>query len=444
MKSNFCDGIQRRQFIKLGGLALGGLSLPQLLRAESVAKIGSSQKAIIMIYLPGGPSHLDMYDLKPDAPSEIRGEFKPIGTNVPGIQICEHMPRLARMMDKCVILRSLIGSDGLHNGDICVSGWPRQGQDVQGGHPSLGAVVSKVYGQKHLEVPSFVGFAPHGSAIGGNPGHPGFLGAAYAPFLPSSRGAEDISLNGITLDRLSDRRKLRDCLDAFRRDIDISDNVSAFDHHTQNALKLLTSSKLIDALDLRKEDPKVVERYGRGGPPADMDFSPYYMDQFLLARRLVEVGVRCVTISFGLWDTHGLNFTDLPGHGMKYSLPLLDQGIATLVQDLNERGLLDDVSVIAWGEFGRSPSINPGGGRDHWPQVSCALLAGGGMRSGQVIGSTDHFGGSVEEKPIHFQGVFASLYRNLGIDAGSLALQDAIGRPQPLLETHEAIKELYS
>ncbi len=262
-KNHFCDGRTRRHFLKVGALGMGGLALPQILRAEAAAGQKSSPKAVIMIFLVGGPSHLDMYDLKPDAPLEIQ-----------------------------------------------------------------------------------------------------------------------------------------------------------------------------------QEDPRLVARYGRGGPPNDAAYAPYYMDQFLMARRLVEAGVRCITISFGLWDTHFGNFTDIPGHGLKYSLPMLDQGVSALVQDLHDRGMQNDVSVVVWGEFGRSPRINKDAGRDHWPAVSSALLAGGGMRTGQVIGATDRLGESIQERPVHYQNVLATLYRNLGIDAVTTTIPDHSGRPQYLLEHQEPIQEL--
>ena len=440
-RQHFCDGHSRRHFLKVGALGMGGLALPQILRAEAVAGQKSSHKAVIMIFLVGGPSHLDMYDLKPEAPLEIRGAFKPIRTNVPGIQICEHLPKLATMMDKFAIIRSLTGAVEQHLSDLCVSGWPARGEERQGGHASLGSAVSKLQGSVDSSVPPFVGMAPAGG-IGGNVGLPGFLGAAHAPFRPDSAGMANMVLQGIDLDRLQDRKNLLANFDRFRRDVDVNGSIAALDAYTQQAFNILTSSKLLRALDLKNEDPKLIARYGRGGPPNDAAYAPYYMDQFLMARRLVEAGVRCVTISFGLWDTHSSNFTDIPGHGMKYSLPLLDQGVTALVQDLHDRGMANDVSVVVWGEFGRSPRINKDAGRDHWPAVSSALLAGGGMRTGQVIGATDRLGASIQERPVHYQNVFATLYRNLGIDTVTTTIPDHSGRPQYLLEHQEPIQEL--
>jgi hypothetical protein len=440
----FCDGQSRRHFLQIGTLGLGGLTLPQILRAEDVAPQGAttlSHKAIIMIYLAGGPSHQDMYDLKMDAPVEIRGEFKPIKTNVSGIEICEYLPRLAAMMDKLAIIRSLCGAVDQHTACMCVSGWPMSASEVrQSGHPALGSVLSKLQGPVDRAVPPFVGFAPN-SGIGGNGGEPGFLGAGHAPFRPVvGNGLADMKLKGISLSQLADRRSLLTSFDRFRRDLDVRGMVAGMDAFEQRAFDVLTSSKLVEALDLGKEDPRLRDRYGRGDPGHHPAYAPYYMDQFLMARRLVEVGVRCVTVAFGLWDTHSDNFSDKEGHGMKYSLPRLDQGVSALVQDLHDRGLQNDVSVVVWGEFGRTPRIDQGG-RHHWPHVSCALLAGGGMRMGQVIGSTNRLGEVPHDRPVHYQDVFATLYRQLGINVRT-TIPDHSGRPQYLLDRQEPIPEL--
>lgn len=442
--SSFCDGHSRRHFLKIGGLALGGLPLPQILRAEAASAMTSgsklSHKAIIMIYLSGGPSHQDMYDLKMEAPVEIRGSFRPIRTNVPGIEICEHMPRLAKMMDKFAIIRSLYGCPDQHASDLCLSGYPIGPKGRQDDHPSLGSALSKLQGPVDPAVPPFVGLTTKtGHAPYSNPGLPGFLGTAHAPFQPNGEGMANMRLNGITLDQLRNRRALLASFDRFRRHVDADAATQGLDAITQKAFDVLTSSKLVEALDLEREDPPLRDRYGRGSssPAFGEDAGPHWMDQFLMARRLVEAGVRCVTLSFGSWDRHGANFERLPEQLGKF-----DQGITALVEDLHARGLDQDVSVIAWGEFGRTPRINKGGGRDHWPQVSCALLAGGGMRMGQVIGSTNRLGEVPQDRPIHYQEVFATLYRQLGIDVGTTTIPDHSGRPQYLLDHHEPIREL--
>ena len=260
-------------------------------------------------------------------------------------------------------------------------------------------------------------------------GQPGFLGVAHAPFRPSGDGKDDMVLNGVTLDRLADRRALLGSLDRLRRDADRSGSMDGVDAFNQQAIGMLTSSRLAAALDLKNEDAKVVEMYGKGDPRNRDDGGPKLMEHFLVARRLVEAGARVVTLAFSRWDHHGKNFDAL-----KQDTPLLDQGVSALIDDLYARGLEKDVSVVVWGEFGRTPKINPGGGRDHWPKVSCALLFGGGMKVGQVIGSTDRLAGEADSRPVKFGEVFATLYHNLGIDVSQATVPDLSGRPHYLVE----------
>jgi uncharacterized protein (DUF1501 family) len=248
---------------------------------------------------------------------------------------------------------------------------------------------------------------------------------------------ENMKLSGLSLDRLGDRRRLLSSFDQFRRVADASGHVDALDGYSQQAFNVLTSSKLVEALDLSREDPKIVERYGDGKPyKYQFDGSPTVNEQLLIARRLVEAGVRCVTLTYGRWDSHGRNFKLVRDHGSK-----LDQCLSALIEDLDQRGMLEDTTVIAWGEFGRTPRVNRQGGRDHWPQVSCALLAGGGMRTGQVIGSTNRLGEHAQERPVHVQEVLATLYHNLGVDPASTTLVDPSGRPQYLV-TRAPIREV--
>ncbi|HSZ55813.1 MAG TPA: DUF1501 domain-containing protein [Tepidisphaeraceae bacterium] len=437
-RSRFCDGVSRRNFLKIGALGVAGLSLPNLLRAEAAAGIQKSHKAVIMIFLPGGPSHQDMLDLKPDAPSEIRGEFKPIKTNVTGMEICELMPLLAKRADKFAVIRSMVGCSGDHDAFQCLTGRIKRSMPP-GGWPSLGSCVAKLQGPVKEAVPPFVGLAPKmGHMEWADPGQPGFLGMPYAPFHPEGEGKSDMVLNGITLDRLNDRKALLTTLDRFRRDADASGTMEGVDAFNRQALNVLTSSKLVEALDLSKEDPKVVERYGKGDPRNRDDGGPRLTSNFLVARRLVEAGARCVTLAFSRWDHHGQNFRQL-----REDMPLLDQGFSALIDDLYSRGLDKDVSVIVWGEFGRTPAINKDAGRDHWPRVSCAMLAGGGMRTGQVIGATDRQAGECTHRPVQFGEVFATLYHNLGIDTGKITLPDLSGRPQYLVDNNaQPIKEL--
>lgn len=437
-RGGFCDGVSRRDFLRIGGLALGGLSLPQLLQAEQLSGIRKSHKAVIMIYLVGAPPHQDMFDLKMDAPSEIRGPHRPIGTNVPGIQISEHMPYCARIMDKLVPIRTMYGSpNGDHDSFICYTGRPVPNQPP-GGWPSMGSVLSKLEGQTEPAIPAFVGLAPKaGHPPYGSPGHPGFLGPAYSAFRPNGPAMEDMTLNGVTLDRLGDRKTLLASFDQFRRGVDSSGAIEGLDAFNREAFNILTSSKLVEAFDLTKEPQKTRERYGKGDPKNYGDGAPRNCEHFLIARRLVEAGARCVTLNFGRWDFHSNNHSELLTH-----LPLFDQAMSALVEDLHERGLDKDVAVVAWGEFGRTPQINKDAGRDHWPQVGCALLAGGGMKRGQVIGATDRLGGEIVERGVHFGEVFATLYHQLGIDTGHVTLRDLSGRPQYLVDGWHPMPEL--
>ena len=436
----FCDGYSRRNFLQIGGLALGGASLPQILAAENKPAAGINHKAVIMIFLPGGPPHQDMWDLKPDAPSEYRGEFRPINTNVSGIQICEEFPLMAKMADKFTFVRSMVGAEGPHDLQMCLTGRPGRTNAPPGGWPSLGAAMSKLQGGTNDSCPPFVGLSPkcrHDEW--GDPGPSGFLGPAHSPFTPfRGGGKEDITLEGISLERLGDRKGLLASFDNFRRDVDQSGMMEGLDTFNQQAFGVLTSSALADALDLSKEDARIVNRYGKGTEQLQADGCWKRLDQFLMARRLVEAGARCVTLGFSRWDWHSGNFK----RGRE-DFPMLDQGLSALVQDLHDRGLDKDVSVVVWGEFGRTPKINEKGGRDHWPRVSSAVLACGGMNHGQVIGATDRLGGEAVERPVEFQEVFSTLYHNVGIDARSTTVEDLTGRPMYLVDPeHAPMKEL--
>lgn len=429
----FCDRIPRRGFLRIGALGMGAttLSLADVLRAQSQSSSSNSHKSVINIFLAGGPPHQDMWEVKSDAPVEIRGEFTPINTKVPGIQICEVFPRIAKIMDRCAVIRSVVGSAGGHDAWQCMCGWPKRELQFLGGRPSIGAVAVKVQGPVDPSVPAFVGLADKTQhAPWSDPGSPGFLGPAFGCFKPDGLGLANMELNGITLDRLDDRQSLLAGLDRMRRDVDTSGLMDGVDVFTQQAFNVLTSSKLLTALDLSKEDPRVRERYGDGKPyKYQYDGAPTVNEQLLLARRLVEAGVRCVTLSYGRWDSHGQNFDLVRDHGSK-----LDQCFSALIEDLDVRGMLDDVTVIAWGEFGRTPLVNKNAGRDHWPKVSCAIMAGGGMKTGQAIGATNSTGEFAEHRPVHFQEIVATLYNNLGIDPKSKPVADQAGRPQRLVQ----------
>jgi hypothetical protein len=303
----------------------------------------------------------------------------------------------------------------------------------------MGAVLSKLGGAKSPDLPPFVGLAPKmGEMRWANPGKPGFLGPAHAPFQPNGAGKSDMVLQGISLDRLRDRKSLLASFDQFRRDADQSGLMNGLDSFNQQAFGVLTSSALAEALDVEKASPTLRDQYGRGTAKNQFDGGPKLLDQFLIARQLVEAGVRCVTLAFSRWDWHGGNFK----RGRE-DMPMLDMGVSALIDDLHARGLEQDVSVVVWGEFGRTPQINKDAGRDHWPRVSCALLFGGGMKTGQVIGATDRLGGEASERPVTFAEVFATLYHNLGIDVNKLTVPDLTGRPQYLVEGGaQPIKEL--
>lgn len=441
-QGKYCDGVSRRSFLKVGGFAMAGtasLTLPDLLRAESASPRKSSHKAVINIFLGGGPPHQDMWEIKTDAPREIRGEFSPINTNVPGLQIGECFPRIAAMADKFAFIRSVVGCSGDHDGYQCLSGWNRRDNTAIGGRPAMGPVIAKLQGPTHPSIPPTVALADRTSHVPwSEPGAPGFLGAAFAPFKPDADGLSNLKLNGISLDRLQDRKSLMGSLDVLKREADATGMIAGMDAFNQAAFGVLTSSRLLDAMDLSKEDPRTVARYGDGKPyQYQYDGAPTVNDHILMARRLVEVGVRCVTLSYGRWDSHGQNFALVRDHGGK-----LDQGVTALVQDLEERGMLDDVTVLVWGEFGRTPRVNPGAGRDHWPQVSCALMAGGGMKTGQAIGSTNRLGEFAMDRPVHMQEIIATAYHNLGINAETTTISDPTGRPQYLIEKRIPIREL--
>jgi hypothetical protein len=439
----FCDGLPRRTILKVGGLALGGLSLADLLRVEAQAGVRNPHKSLIMIFLSGGPPHQDMVDLKPDAPAEIRGEFQPIATTVPGLDICEHMPLIAQSAEKYAVIRSLVGSEGRHDAFQCMTGWTHDNPPT-GGWPSLGSAVSRLQGSTDGSTPPFVGLSPRMiTGTWADPGQPGFLGISHSAFRPTTECADDMVLNGVHLDRFDDRKGLLTGFDRFRHDVDASGMMEGLDAFNQQALGILTSSRLAEALDLEREDQRLRDRYGRGDPkPAGYgDAGPLLNDYFLTARRLIEAGVRVVTLAYGRWDwhgrPHGTNFEHARIH-----LPMLDQGLTALMEDLENRGMDKDTTVVVWGEFGRTPKINENGGRDHWPPVACALLCGGGLRTGQVIGSTNRLAEHAKDRPVHFQEVFATLYNRLGIDVNTATIRDLNGRPQYLVDHAQPLPEL--
>lgn len=429
-----CDGVSRRDFLKIGGISVGGFTLPELLRAEARAGDRTTGKSVINIFLTGGPPHIDMFDLKPNAPKEYRGEYKPIATNVPGIEICELMPELAQVADKYTIIRSITGMQNEHDNVQSDSGWPFESLRSIGGRPSVGAVMSKLWGPAQTTArgaaPTFVDFS---YAIGDLPqASPGFLGPVHGPYRADELGRSNLTLHqSVSLKRLDDRAALLSGLDRFRRDADGSGMMTALDSFSQRAVSIVTSGRIAQALDMNLEDPRNVARYG---------VQHFDNAQLLTARRLVEAGVRYVSLTWAghyYWDTHDSNFSRL-----NRLLPPLSQGLSALIEDLDAHGQLDDTIIMMSGEFGRTPRINPGAGRDHWPAASFFFLAGGGFRHGQVIGSTNSRAEVPADRPIHLQHVFHTVYRQLGIDANTVTLTDPAGRPEYLVENRELIGEL--
>jgi hypothetical protein len=412
----FCDGVSRRDFLTIGGSLLGGaMTLPNLLAAERASGTRLPHKAVINVFLPGGPPHQDMWDLKPDAPTEIRGEFNPIKTNIPGIEIGEHFPQMAKMMDRFVVIRSISECAGDHDAFQCMTG--RKKKPTENGYwPSLGAWASKVLGPANKSVPPHLSLMYRtGEPRWGYPGDGGFLGMGHAPFRlvggkATGLKGDSMALKGLTLEGLAERGRLLKAFDSLDRTVDKTGSMDGMDAFTQQAMGILTSSKLVDALDLSKENPKVAARYGVDDPAFERDGAPRMVRNFCIARRLVEAGARVVTMNFN---------------------------------DLHDRGLDKDVSVVVWGEFGRTPRINKNAGRDHWPQVSCALLAGGGMKTGQVIGATNRLGEYAVKRPVTHQEVFATLFTNLGVNLRSVREFDPNNRPQyPVEPGTEPIREV--
>ena len=449
----FCDGLSRRNFLRIGSLGLGGLSLTDLLRAEAAAGKSNQQKSVVMIYLPGGPTQHETFDPKPDAPMGIRGSYKPISTKIPGVQYCELLPKLSAMADKFSVVRSLVGMDNRHESFQCYtghSGGRPQDNEPAGGWPSFGSLVSSVLGpgpggaMPYIDASPAMSYAPyrnrghHEGAF--EPSWPGFTGHEHIPFAMQGDIKKDLVLNGIDLNRLNKRRGLLTALDGLQEKVESA----GLDNIQKQAFGLLTANKLTEALDINKEPKKVLERYGKA-QATDKAFggAPQSAHHLLLARRLVEAGVRCVTVAFGAWDWHANREGSIEYLSKKY-LPVFDHAVSVFLEDLEERGLLETTTVIAWGEFGRTPKINAKGGRDHWPGTQSVLLAGGGIQGGRVIGETDKIGSVPSSRPVHVQEIFATLYNNLGIDVNSDTVNDFNGRPRFLVTGgSQPIPELY-
>jgi uncharacterized protein (DUF1501 family) len=433
-------GTSRRSFLKVGALTALGLTLPQLLRlreASAASAVRGSRKSVILIWMHGGPTQLETYDPKPEAPAEYRGPYGAIETNVPGIRISEKLPLQARIMDKLTIHRAFSHGNGDH---FAAAHWVLTGYLGSTAaskaplYPSMGSIAAKLRGPNAPDMLPYVnmndgGFGYHGSA---------FLGVAYNPFRAGSDsyGNEGLALaepnsssfslaGGITEARFAQRRTLLANLDKLRRDIDSSGTLEGMDRFQRTAFEIILSGSARRAFDLGEEDPRTRELYGPG-----------WGEQALLARRLVEAGVTFVTLNTGYWDDHA----NLKG-AMESKLPRHDRMVSALVQDLDARGLLDDTLVIAAGEFGRTPRMNAQGGRDHWPQAQSILLAGGGFRHGQVIGATDERAEYPRDNPMGPADLGAIVYHALGIDT-HLTNRNPSGRPIHVLQGGRVPPEL--
>lgn len=449
---HYCDGLNRRSFLKLGVAGMATIALPQILRAraESAKSLGGRKNTkVILIWLDGGPSHMDMYDMKPEAQAEYRGLWKPIRTKVPGFDITEMYPKQAKVTDKFSVVRSLHHDTGDHFAgghrmltakDLGVSG-----ANTAQKFPCIGAVVNRELGSRQPGLPGYVAI-PYGMSIGIRPGYFGghMLGTQHNPFEtihdPSSPGFKVPNLDlraGMSIHQLEDRRSLSKRFDTMRKQLDDRPDTQAIDRFAEEAFQFVSGGDARRAFDISREDPKLRDQYGRHS----------WGQSTLLARRLVEAGCTFVTIHLGGWDHHW----DLkPGY--ERNLPIVDSLVSALFTDLDDRGLLDETLVVLCGEFGRTPKMNDGGnggapmskgtpGRDHWGNAMSCLMGGGGVKGGMVVGSTNSKGERPKDRPVTPCNIHATIYEVLGIDP-KLQLLDPSGRPVNVLDDPTPIREL--
>ena len=439
----YCDGLSRRSFVQLGVAGMTSAGLADVLRA---ARSGGSERdtSAILIWLDGGPSHMDLYDLKPEAPIEYRGIWRPIPTNVPGVEISELFPRQAQFADRFSLVRSLHHDTGDHFAGghrmLTTKNMGVSGANNTGKFPSIGSIVSQQLGPRRRGMPAYVS-VPVASSIGLRPGYFGgnWLGAQYDPFQtggdPNNKNFQVSNLklvSGLTLERLNDRRTLVEDLDQISREVDSRGQFVTRDRFDEDAYEFISGAKARAAFDMNSEQPAVRDRYGRHT----------WGQSTLLARRLIEAGSRFVTVHFGGWDHHW-NLKS----GMESYLPRVDSAVAGLFEDLHQRGMLDSTLVILCGEFSRTPRMNNGHngkgtpGRDHWGASTFCLLGGGGVKGGVIVGSTDEKGTRPERRPVRPDHIHATIYTALGLDP-KLHLLDHRGRPTPVIEEPEPIGEL--
>lgn len=442
----FKNNLSRRGFVKAGFLGLGLLNLADLLRLQAHAK-GSSQKSVILLWMRGGPSQIDTFDPKPEAPLEYRGEFNSIKTKIKDIRICEHLPLSAKIMDKWSIIRSLHHNNAGHSAadQICFTGYPPGQNPDENSYPSCGSIVSREFDYLSPKLPSYVVIPRIVPGVGAS-----FLGNKYAPFQTINDPANDGPFSvpnfqlteGISFDRLVDRKNLNESLDKIRKDIDYFGQLDSVDKFKQQSFDILLGDEARKAFDLDSEPQKTRERYGfiaeYKAPTPDRCGVPAWSQRILLARRLIEHGVRLVTVDCRWWDTHVKGFESLRDG----FLPRWDLAFSALIEDLSNRDLLENTMVVAWGEFGRTPRVNATAGRDHWPNVFSAAIAGGKTRGGMVVGSSDDKGAEPKDNPKTPQDVLATIYDHLGIDTKQL-ITDTAGRPHPILSNGEIISELF-
>lgn len=430
--------LSRREMLRVGALGLGGVTLADLLRADAVADSRQRPKSVIYVVLTGGPSHIDMWDLKPQAPVEYRGPFSPISTSLTGVQICEHMPRQAAMMDRTALVRGIRSVENDHYLSEVYTGLPRGA----GKRPALGSVVSRL-APTQAALPTYVSLSETSDPFDYE--KPYYVGAGHAPFRPFKESLSDLTPVK-NLEQLENRKSLLAAFDNLHREIDRREAFGGLDRFQAQALQMIASPKVREAFDLSSETPETLARYGhKAGKYPHQTAKQYMYDwngkPFLMARRLVEAGVRVVTLHAAEWDHHSSADGNI-FFALKCLMPVLDMSIAALVDDLRDRGLQDDVLVVVLGEFGRTPKISPlGPGREHWADAGCALFYGGGLQMGQVIGETDNRAERSVNGKISFQNVMSTIYQVLGINQ-DVKIPDFNGRPQYLLDDRNPIREL--
>lgn len=427
--------LNRRAFLRIGALGFGGPSLVDLLRNEARAT-SPRPKSLIYIVLDGGPSHIDIYDLKPDAPAEYRGPFRPIATSLAGVQIGELAPLQASIMHRLALVRGIHSVENDHFLSEVYTGLPR----TAGKRPAFGSIVSKL-GGTNSALPAYVSLERPSSGEFEYE-NPHYAGASHAPFRPFGAALENLTPPQ-SLDRLQDRKQLLAAFDSLNREID-RHATTGMDQFQAKALQMIASPRVREAFDLSREPDKVRAAYGRGGKFTHQTYKTIVYDfdsrPFLLARRLVEAGVRVVTLRVSQWDHHGGPKSDI-FHSLKLMVPALDRAFYALVNDLQVRGLSDDVLVVMLGEFGRTPKISEGPGREHHADAGCAVIHGGGLRMGQVIGETDSRAERAKTGDIGFQNIMSTIYKVMGVDP-IVKLPDFSGRPQHILSDRRPIAEL--